>query len=70
MVALARLQHPALPDSRGQRKFDADRASAVFFKLPCLKLFDHDKMNAFPGSARHMQHKAGEKITWRDEWRL
>jgi hypothetical protein len=27
--------------------FDADAASAVFFKLPCLKLFGHDKMNGF-----------------------
>jgi AhpC/TSA family len=24
--------------------FDADDAPAVFFKLPCLKLFDHDKI--------------------------
>jgi hypothetical protein len=28
-------------------EFDAACASAVFFKLPCLKLFDHDKMNGF-----------------------
>jgi hypothetical protein len=25
-------------------EFDASHASAVFFKLPCLKLFDHDKI--------------------------
>jgi len=25
--------------------FDAVHAPAVFFKLPCLKLFDHDKIN-------------------------
>src|SRR6476620_10937624 len=36
--------------------FDAARASAVFFKLPCLKLFDHDKMNAFSGRARRLQY--------------
>jgi hypothetical protein len=28
-------------------EFDAAGASAVFFKLSCLKLFDHDKMNTF-----------------------
>jgi hypothetical protein len=25
-------------------EFDASHACAVFFKLPCLKLFDHDKI--------------------------
>jgi hypothetical protein len=68
-------QASALPDTQGQRKFDAGHASAVFFKLRCLKLFDHDKMNAFPGSARRMQSKAGERLrggmnggfeSWRD----
>jgi hypothetical protein len=28
----------------GTTGFDADHAPAVFFKLPCLKLFDHDKI--------------------------
>jgi hypothetical protein len=37
--------------------FDADAASAVFFKLPCPKLFGHDKMNGFIGTPRRLQHQ-------------
>jgi hypothetical protein len=39
-----RRQSPATSPKQGPKLFDAEAASAVFFKLPCLKLFDHDKM--------------------------
>jgi len=43
-----------LPNNTATTVFDAAGAFAVFFKLPCLKLFDHDKMNSF-GKARSLQ---------------
>jgi hypothetical protein len=49
--------------------FDADAASAVFFKLPCLKLFGHDKMNGFIGRAGRLQYQPGQ-FRGGNEWRL
>jgi hypothetical protein len=58
----------------GANGFDAGGASAVFFKLRCLKLFDHDKMNVF-AAVSGAQYKAGERLlggmnggfeSWRD----
>jgi hypothetical protein len=38
---------PVRAKSRELTGFDAAEASAVFFKLPCLKLIGHDKMISF-----------------------
>jgi hypothetical protein len=66
----------------GTTGFDADHAPAVFFKLPCLKLFDHDKIINSSGTGQpsriiNLQHwpdylegKNGSFASWRDGTRV
>src|SRR5436309_14230577 len=60
MRALVFAGFPATRNNRYPTGFDAAGASAVFFKLPCLKLFGHDKMNGFIGRVRCVQYQPGQ----------
>jgi hypothetical protein len=60
MVALARPKHPVLPDNAGQRDSMPATLPLFSFKLRCLKLFDHDKINAFPAGPGARSMGAGK----------